>query len=325
MLWMAQPMQAVNKNLEKIILAITALVLALLIASLSMGQEPQPKVTVTEYVVPNGSTTGQQRSALFVEPPAARALAPVIPTKRVRAVAEFVEKSTIGDPNVPQVVIPPAVNIPTGRLGSVLIQSNGPIVRYWSDSRGVDVFREYDPDPRIIRLRILGYQPGVFKMIAYTAIADMPSEPAVCTVMVGDGPGPNPVPPGPNPVPPGPVPPPTPNDPLWSTLAAQFGADQSPNKKEQAKQLAAVYRQAVAVTINDASLKTINDFYRVVRDAAAQLVPLPALQPIRETIANELNAQIGTKVDVPLDSLMKSRISQQLTRFEKLLEALANG
>src|SRR4051794_17171521 len=93
--------------------------------------------------------------------------------------------------------------------------------------------------------------PGRYHVLAYTAVGDVPSEPALCTVVVEGAPtppppGPSPTPPAPNPNPPGPNPTPPapspkpPSDPLVQALQAAYVADADPNKAKSLRALAAL-------------------------------------------------------------------------------------
>jgi hypothetical protein len=93
---------------------------------------------------------------------------------------------------VPTVKMPSEVKIPPGRLASIVIESNGKVTKFGCLSSEVDVFREYDPDPTKIRVRVIAYTPGKYAIFAYTAMGDVPSEPAICWLTVGDPPPPTP-------------------------------------------------------------------------------------------------------------------------------------
>ena len=101
---------------------------------------------------------------------------------------------------VPYVKMPEKVEVAIGRFARIKIETNGKTIR-WMVPPELDSFREYDPDPAVIRLVVVGYSDGQYRIWAYTALGDVPSDPAICTVIVGKGPGPIP------PVPPDPVPP----------------------------------------------------------------------------------------------------------------------
>jgi hypothetical protein len=115
------------------------------------------------------------------------------------------------------VTLPEKVLIPNGRLGSVPIVYEGDDVK-WTASPELDVFREYDADPKKIRLRVMAHQDGVYYVKAIACKGGKMSEFATCDVVVGvpgpkppdPGPGPGPKPPDPKPPGPGPGPEPSP-------------------------------------------------------------------------------------------------------------------
>lgn len=107
------------------------------------------------------------------------------------------------------VTLPAEVKVPVGRLAAVPIAFDGDDVR-WDVPPELDCFREYDPDPKKIRLRLLGYQPGKFRLLAVSAKGGKLSEFAACVVIVGDPlpvvtPNPKPTP-KPDPKQPAPIP-----------------------------------------------------------------------------------------------------------------------
>lgn len=104
-----------------------------------------------------------------------------------------------------EVKVPERVEVPAGRLAAVTVQWSGDDFRYAADP-GLDVFREYHPDPQVVRLRVIGYAPGEASIHCVACKGGRLSEFATCRVVVGGGgPIPNPGPgpnPGPNPNPP---------------------------------------------------------------------------------------------------------------------------
>jgi hypothetical protein len=104
-----------------------------------------------------------------------------------------------------QVKLPFELKVERGRLVQLAIEYDGDDVK-WIMPRELDAFREYDPDPKKIRLRILApaaTKDGTYDLIAIAVKAGKLSEFARCSLVVGDGPKP-PDPPVP-PVPPDPV------------------------------------------------------------------------------------------------------------------------
>lgn len=105
------------------------------------------------------------------------------------------------------VKLPPEVKVDKGRLAAVKIEWDGDDVK-WIAPPELDVFREYDPDPKVVRLRLIGNKNGKFPLHALAAKGGKLSDPATCYIIVGDvppDPGPGPKPPDP-PVPPDPTP-----------------------------------------------------------------------------------------------------------------------
>jgi len=99
------------------------------------------------------------------------------------------------------VTMPKEVTGDVGRLLSLSLEFDGDDVR-WTASRELDLFREYDPDAKKIRLRLIAYKAGMFEVKAITTKDKKLSDFATTVIIVGGSP---PVPP--TPVPPTPVPP----------------------------------------------------------------------------------------------------------------------
>ncbi len=104
----------------------------------------------------------------------------------------------------PTILIPETIQLETDNLGSLVIEWGGDSFDYAVRPSTLGVFREYDPDPLKVRLRILCRAEGVYYIHAVACKAGKMTGIRTCKVVVGK---PGPVPPGPDPVPPGPVPP----------------------------------------------------------------------------------------------------------------------
>lgn len=99
------------------------------------------------------------------------------------------------------VTLPESVKTVAGRLASIKIEYDGTDVR-WHVPPTLDVFREYDPDPKVIRLRIIGYEDGQHTIIAVAAGKNGKLSPfAACVVEIGKPKPPTPPEPGPPPDP----------------------------------------------------------------------------------------------------------------------------
>ena len=108
-----------------------------------------------------------------------------------------------------EVHIPQSVVVPVGRLAAVEMTYVGDDFTYVVPPE-LDAFREYTTDPKVVKLRVMGFSPGTYSITAVAAKAvdgkGKLSPFVTCLVVVGSGP----VPPTPIPIPPGPPIPPDP-------------------------------------------------------------------------------------------------------------------
>lgn len=114
---------------------------------------------------------------------------------------------SLAQPSMAEVKGPREVAVPVGRLATVPLTVDGDESDYQILGTEVDAFREYTPDPKQIKLRVIGYQPGT----AYVVVASQKGgklQPlfTVTLTVTGTAPVPPTPPPGPTPNPPVPVP-----------------------------------------------------------------------------------------------------------------------
>jgi hypothetical protein len=89
----------------------------------------------------------------------------------------------------------------------------------WTASPELDVFREYTSDPKVVRLRVIGYKAGLYRLEAIACLGGKLSPFSTCTVVVGDVPAPGPRPPEPTP------PQPQPADPILADYQAAYAKE----------------------------------------------------------------------------------------------------
>ena len=98
-----------------------------------------------------------------------------------------------------EVNAPDKIKVPTGRLAAVVVQWSGDSFAYTADP-GIDVFREYDPDAKVCRLRCLSYTPGEYRIHCVACKGGVLTPFATTTVVVGKA-APRPIDPTPTPDP----------------------------------------------------------------------------------------------------------------------------
>lgn len=188
---------------------------------------------------------------------------------------------------------------------TIQAETSGKAVKFYSLDPGLSVFPAgllSNPKATVV----VAGKPGRYRVLAWTAMADIPSDPAVCVVVVGDG-----VPPIP------PVPPPAPvEDPLAKSIRGIFGGLQESDKVATAAALARVYRQA-----NVESHETLGELLAAMRTAAAG-IPTKALRPIRERLSEHLLGVVGDDMEVPLAGDLKVKVKAELGRIATILEGL---
>jgi hypothetical protein len=216
----------------------------------------------------------------------------------------------------PTVKLPREVAAKPGRLVRLEAESTGKVIRWILASDDADLIPF--PDGKIAIFS--SPTPGRYRVYAYTAAGDSPSEPAVCLITVGT-PGPTP-PPGPGPNPPGPVPPPpVPDDPLFKALRTAWDKEKGAERVKHLSALAGLYRVAPK-TAEDPQVKTAGELSRMLRDAADKLLPREALPEIRAAVSGHLRGVLPTKPDASLTDGVREMAAREFKRLGELLGAL---
>jgi hypothetical protein len=225
------------------------------------------------------------------------------------ALVSFTLSARADEPAVP-LKVPAEVKAAPATNAEIRAETTGKVVRWVALTPGLSV-RPID-DGRVL---LVSGPAGRYDLLAYTALGDVPSEPARCAVVIGDAPGPGP---GPNPKPPEPPP-----GAFRAKLKAAFDADPAPPdlKREHAKDLAALYR-AAAKLAEDAAVPTSGELLRRVRDAGGTLIGTDALREVRRAAGSELSALLPT--DAPLSPAHRASAAALFRKLASILEELTS-
>lgn len=165
-------------------------------------------------------------------------------------------------------------------------------------------------------------QEGVYKIYAIIAIADVPQEPAICTITVGTTPiPPKPIPPiPPTPIPPTPIPDPIiPLDDFTQSLQDEYTLDTAVDKKAKKQTLIGIYKNGLDVLLHDNTIDTVGKFYNAMVKVSNDLMG-NSLQGIRKKLETELNSSLPKLPSTKIDDALKAKIT---TSFNKIMKSLS--
>lgn len=227
------------------------------------------------------------------------------------------------------VKLPDVVKVQPGRLASVKIEYDGDDVRWLVDPK-LDVFREYTPDPKLIILRLQGFEKGTFPVVAIAAKAGKLSDFSVCQVIVGEPPAPpvppGPLPPNPTPTPPGPVPPsptPFPNDPIALRIQTAFKADGDPiEAKVKSSLTLSAFFAAMAAHVKDPSVKTVGDLLSDYKAAVPAVLKPTDILGVRKQISLEVIGVAGDDAEKAIDPALRDALIKLFEFLATILKLL---
>ena len=175
-----------------------------------------------------------------------------------------------------QLVVPAEVRGEVAEFVTVIATTEGKVVRYVALDQGLQVF----PSSLLANQRatvVTSAKPGRYRLLAYTSVADIPTEPVITTVIIGSSTPP--------------VPPPI--DTLADALGGIYGGSQERDKAATLAKLLTLYRAAPA-TIRSPTITTTEQLYSGMVAARKNAgIADAALSPVRERIAVEWTAVMG--------------------------------
>ena len=209
--------------------------------------------------------------------------------------------------------VPAEVTGDVAAFVTVIAETTNKQVKFYPIDSGLSVF----PAALLANQKatvVVAAKSGTYRLLAYTAAGDIPSEPQICKVVIGGG-KPDDVRP---PVPPTP---PTPDkDKLLDALIGIYGGLQEQDKEKHVKALAGIYRRAAATVDQCADLGTL---YGGIKTSASEVVPAGAIRSIRERIAQETIRQLGDQPQAQLTPALASKSASYFSRLGYVLEELA--
>lgn len=209
----------------------------------------------------------------------------------------------------PEIKLPAEVKAQPGAFAVVKAETECKMVRWYTPDAGLSLFpSELLSDKRTAV--VVAQQVGKYRLVAYTAAGDEPSEPAVCLLIVG------------NPPPPVPPTPPPPSDPLAKELAAAFAADAGPDKAKHLSSLIELYKQMATEAVFDERLINTEGLFGVLETISSRLVPKGVLLVMRRAIAAFVSSELGTGL-VDLTPALRQKAAAAFARVRAALETIS--
>jgi hypothetical protein len=199
----------------------------------------------------------------------------------------------------PKVELPEKLNAKPGRLIQITAKTEQKAVKWFLASSDADLIVMESTKTAIFSAMI----PGDYRLIAYTAASDVPSDPSICIVTVGN------------------IAPIPPNDPLAVALANIWGALQEPDSKTSKAALIATYRDGAAL-VDDPKIVDFGAFHAALLAARRKRLADDKLLTIRERISAEWQT-LGDAPETLLTSEIRGKIRNIMARVVLALEKLS--
>ena len=243
----------------------------------------------------------------------------------------------------PKVEIPEVIKGEPNGFITVLPITNGKSVKYVYLDKGLNVFPSSLLSNPIAT--VVTAPKGKYRLLAYTALADVPSEPAVCVINVGNVPDSAPFGPfTPKPDTPDNKPDdkpddnkpddnkPIPKDPLEEAIRGIWGGLSANDKQAAAKaaKLAELYREGARAALDTSTdpqtgtprFKTVGDVYTKVNTLAKGVLTNEDLYDVRDRLRAEMNSGLPRDARVVLTDDMRNKLAKEFTRYSNILEKL---
>lgn len=218
--------------------------------------------------------------------------------------------------DLPTIKLPNEIKGSVGEPVVIKSETNGRVVKWFTLDKNVKIFpSELLKDSKIAVA--IAIAPGKYRVVAYTALNDTPSEVALANLIIAGNPGPDPDPdPEPNP----PDPPPNPPDPWVKLFQAALDKEDSASKAK-IKTLATIYKNAKKI-VNQEDLKTVFQVRGAISSEISEKVGTDHLKQVRRAIATELNKLLPTDPNQVLNADTRLSLTRAFDRVGLALAAL---
>lgn len=203
-----------------------------------------------------------------------------------------------------KIELPAEIKGEVGSFIAVRPKTDGKLVRYYSLDAGLNSFpAELLSDPTATV--VTAPKPGRYRLLAYTALGDRPSDPVIVTIVVGGAAPPTP-------------PVPTPGE-YERSLLDIYGALQDSDRDATRIALAKVYRACVTECMG--SHATAGDLYQALVKIASA-VPASKLSTLRDRVGAEVSKVVPNDPTLPITAAQRASVGDIYERTATLLESI---
>ncbi len=181
-------------------------------------------------------------------------------------------------------------------------KTDGKMVQYYAIDPGLSVFPAallVDPTATVVS----AVQPGNYRLLAWTAVADKPSPASLIRVSIGKVNPPMPTPP---------------IDSLQLDIQSIYAALNEPDKDETRRSMVQVYKTC---SEKSKTATSVNDLFLRLQEQTKKL-PQGKLLPIRQRISSEIEKIVGTDPDAQLTPQQQNALADLFHRTSVYLEGI---
>lgn len=205
-----------------------------------------------------------------------------------------------------KVELPAEIRGEVGSFIAVRPKTDGKLVRYYSLDAGLNSFPAELLSDATATV-VTAPKPGRYRLLAYTALGDRPSDPVIVTIVVGGAAPPTP-----------PVPTPTPGE-YERSLLDIYGALQDSDRDATRIALAKVYRACVTECMG--SHATAGDLYQALVKIASA-VPASKLSTLRDRVGSEVAKIAPNDPTATITAAQRASVGDIYERTATLLESI---
>lgn len=200
----------------------------------------------------------------------------------------------------PSISLPASIQAKPGRLIQIVAKTDAKTVRWFlSSPADADLIIMESSKQAIFS----AMEPGRYRLVAYTASGDVPSDPAICDITVGLTPSPV-----------------NPTDPLATSIAAIWGALDEPERLLSKDGLTQAYKAGLLLT-SDPKILDVGAFNAALVALRRARVGDSKLVTIRDRISDEW-ATLGNDPSAPFTADMRLKAAAIINRVVAALEVL---